>query len=109
MSRVDCYSIQQLMSPFIDSMVTSEETERVESHVALCQPCLRQLQSFISMRSLVARMEAPPMPADMVLETRVRLSHARNDNFLVRLENRLNNVLKPLVVPVLLGTSLTML
>jgi hypothetical protein len=45
----------------------------------------------------------------MVLETRVRLSHARNDNFLVRFENRLNNVLKPLVVPVLLGTSLTML
>jgi len=58
---------------------------------------------------LVARIEAPPVPEDMILETRVRLSHARNDNFLVRFENRLNNVLKPLVVPVLLGTSLTLL
>jgi hypothetical protein len=44
-----------------------------------------------------------------VLETRVRLSRARNDNFLVRLENRMHYVLKPLVVPVLLGTSVTML
>jgi hypothetical protein len=97
------------MSPFIDSMVTAEEASRVESHVAVCEPCRRQLQSFISMRSLVARIEAPPVPEDMILETRVRLSHARNDNFLVRFENRLNYVLKPLVVPVLLGTSLTML
>jgi hypothetical protein len=97
------------MSPFIDSMITAQEAERVESHVAVCAPCQRQLQSYISMRSLVARIEAPPLPEDMVLVTRVRLSHARNDNFLVRLENRLNNFLKPLVVPVLLGTSLTML
>jgi hypothetical protein len=97
------------MSPFIDSMVTAEEAERLESHVAVCGACRRQLQSYISIRSLVARVEAPPVPEDMVLETRVRLSRARNDNFLVRFENRLNNVLKPLVVPVLLGTSLTML
>jgi hypothetical protein len=97
------------MSPFIDSMVSVQEAERVESHVAVCPPCQRQLQSYISMRSLVARIEAPPAPEDMVLETRVRLSHARNDNFLVRLENRLNNLLKPLVVPVLLGICMTML
>jgi len=97
------------MSPFIDLMVTPEEAERVQSHVADCEPCQRQLQSYISMRSLVARIEVPPVPEDMVLETRVRLSHARNKNFLLRLENRLNYVLRPLIVPVLLGTSLTML
>jgi hypothetical protein len=97
------------MSPFIDSMVTAAEAERLESHVAACQPCQRQLQSYISMRSLVARIDVPPMPEDMVLETRVRLSHARNNNFLVRLENRLNNFLRPMIVPALLGAALTML
>jgi hypothetical protein len=74
-----------------------------------CGPCQRQLQSYISMRSLIARIEAPPQPEDMVLETRVRLSQARNHNFLVRLENRLNNLLKPLVVPSVLGICMTML
>jgi hypothetical protein len=97
------------MSPFIDSMVTAPEAERLQGHLADCEPCQRQLQSYISLRSLVARIEAPPVPEDMVLETRVLLSHARNTNFLVRLENRLNNVLKPMVVPVLFGVSLTML
>jgi hypothetical protein len=97
------------MSPFIDSMVTAEDSERLQSHVAACAPCRRMLQSYISVRNLIARIESPAVPEDMVLETRVRLSRARNDNFLVRFENRLNNVLKPLVVPVLLGVSVTML
>src|SRR5919197_2938127 len=109
MSTVECTSIQKLMSPFIDSMATAREGQLVESHVAVCPPCQRQLQSYISMRSLVARIEVPPLPEDMVLETRVRLSQARNDNYLVRFENRLNYVLKPMVVPVLLGISMTML
>jgi hypothetical protein len=110
MSRmVECSSIQKLMSPFIDSMVTVEEAERLESHVATCEPCQRNLQSYISLRNLVTGVEAPPLPEDMVLETRVSLSHARNKNFLIRLENRLKYVLKPMVAPVLLGTSLTML
>src|SRR5262245_26231476 len=109
MSTAECNSVQKLMSPFIDSMVTGKEAERLESHVAVCRPCQRQLQSYISVRSLVARIEVPPLPEDMVLETRVRLSQARNKNFLVRFENRLNNVLKPMIVPVLLGTALTML
>lgn len=109
MSTVECNPVLQLMSPFIDSMVSRAEAERVESHVAVCEPCQRQLQSYISMRSLVAQIEPPVLPEDLVLETRVQLSHARNDNFMVRLENRLNNALKPLVVPVLLGTCMTML
>src|SRR5262245_19450047 len=109
MSRAECGSIQNLMSPFIDSMVTAKEAERVESHVAACEPCLRQLQSYISMRSLIARIDTPPLPEDMVLETRVRLSHARNTNFLLRFENRLHNFLKPMIVPALFGTALTML
>jgi hypothetical protein len=98
-----------MMSPFIDSMVTAEEAECLELHVSACQPCQRQLQTFISMRSLLARIEKPALPEDMVLETRVKLSHERNRNFLVRLENRINYVLRPVVMPALLGVSLTIM
>ena len=109
MITLKCSAAEKLMSPFIDSMVTPQEAEGLEGHVRHCDPCRRQLQSFISMRSLMARIETPALPEDMVLETRVRLSHARYTNLLVRLENRLNYVLKPMVVPVVLGVSLTML
>jgi hypothetical protein len=106
---VECDSVKKLMSSFIDSMVTVEEAQRVESHIATCEPCQRHLQSYVSVRNLVAGIESPPLPEDMILETRVKLSHARNKNFLIRLENRLKYILRPMVVPVLLGTSLTML
>jgi len=109
MRILNCPAAEKLMSPFIDSMVTPREAESLEGHVRHCDPCRRQLQSFISMRSLMARIETPALPEDMVLETRVRLSQARNTNLLVRLENRLNYLLKPMVVPVVLGVSLTML
>jgi hypothetical protein len=105
----DCSSIQELMSPFIDSMVTAEETDRLETHLLKCEPCQRQLQSFISIRNLVARIEPIAPPEDLVLETRVKLSHERNRNYFDRLETHLNNVLKPLAIPALLGVSLTTL
>ena len=109
MSTMECASSKKLMSPFIDSMVTADEAERLQEHISFCEPCHRHLQSFISMRSLLARIETPALPEDMVLETRVRLSQERNKNVLARLENRFNYILKPMVVPVLLGVSLTML
>ena len=106
---LDCAEAQELMSPFIDSMSTPEETEGLELHLSACRPCQRQLQSFSSMRGLLARMERPAPPEDLMLETRVQLSHARNKSLLVKLEIGLNNVLKPIVIPALFGVSLTML
>jgi len=108
MSKV-CIKVQKLMSPFIDSMVTAVEAETVHSHVSTCDPCRRQLQSLISMRSLLTRIDKPVVPADLVLESRVRLSHARNRNLRVRLETRFNNILRPLAIPAILGVALTAL
>ena len=108
-STRECSKAHGLMSPFIDLMVTAREAEQLQRHVSLCEPCHRQLQSYISMRSLVARIETPALPEDLVLETRVKLSHDRNRNGLVRFENRLNYALKSLAVPALFGVSLTMI
>ena len=106
---VDCDGAQELMSPFIDSMATPEEVSRLELHLNECEPCQRQLQSFISVRSLLTRMEQPKPPEDMVLQTRVRLSQARNSNVLERLENRLSNALRPIAIPAVGGVCVTML
>src|SRR5205085_8068088 len=65
MRSMDCSSAQKLMSPFIDSMVTRLEAEELELHVGICQPCRRQLQSYKSMRSLLAGVDEPAVPEDM--------------------------------------------
>ena len=97
------------MSPFIDSMVTPAEAERVQAHVSTCEPCRRQLQSLVSMRNVLTRMEKPAVPEDLVLESRVKLSHERNRNLWIALETRFNNILKPVAIPAILGVSITML
>jgi hypothetical protein len=58
---------------------------------------------------MLARVEPAEAPEDLVLETRVKLSHARSRNCLDWFDTHVNNVLKPLAVPVVFGISLTML
>jgi Putative zinc-finger len=104
-----CSKIQKLMSPFIDSMVTAVDAEAVHAHVSTCEPCRRQLQTLISMRSLLTRMDKPAIPTDLILASRVRLSQERHKNLLIKLETRFSNILKPLAIPVIFGISLTTL
>jgi hypothetical protein len=106
---MSCKSAQALMSAFIDSMATANEASRLESHLEYCDACRRQLQSFISVRNLLARVEQPAPPEDLVLETRVKLSQARYSNYAERLENRITLILKPVLVPAFFGVSLTAL
>jgi hypothetical protein len=106
---LDCDGAQQLMSPFIDSMASPSEVAKLELHLVTCEPCQRQLQSFISIRNFLGRGERPAPPEDLALDTRVRLSQERHKNYIERLENRLSNVLRPLALPAIGGVSLTML
>jgi hypothetical protein len=43
-----------------------------------------------------------------VLDSRIRLSHERTRNDYDRWQNRLNNVLKPLAVPAVMGVTITL-
>lgn len=108
-SRIGCDAAMELMSPFIDSMVTPEEAECLRSHLSDCAPCGRQMQSYISLRNLVAGVEPVPVPEDLQLDTRVRLSRERLPNFRDRWQARVDNILRPLAVPALSGVALTVM
>ena len=106
---MNCKQARKLMSAFIDSMATPEDGARVETHVASCEPCQRQLQSYVSLKNLLLNVEEPVVPADLALKARVRLSHERSFDGLTNLRTRLSNSLKPFALPALLGTCLTCL
>jgi anti-sigma factor RsiW len=108
-SNIKCIEAEKLMSPYIDSMVEPEESERLEIHLESCEPCQRQLKSYISLRSMMAGIEQARPPKDLVLETRIRLSHARSASRLDAVRALLVNVLKPLAIPAASGVALTVL
>ena len=106
---VACETSLELMSPFIDSMIAAEDSEFLQSHLSGCKSCRRQLQSFISLRNLVAGVESVPLPEDLQLETRVKLSHERLNNTRERWEDWFNNIFKPFAMPAAMGVVVTLL
>lgn len=108
-TSISCDAALELMSPFIDSMVAADEAEYLRSHVEECASCRRQLQSFVSLRTLMAGSEPVGVPEDLHLETRVLLSHERSRNSRERWQTRLDNVLRPFAVPAAAGVALTVL
>jgi len=108
-SNIKCTEAEKWMSPYIDSMLETEESERLEQHLESCEPCQRQLKSYISLRSMLAGVEQANPPKDMVLETRILLSHARSASRLDAVRALLVNVLKPLAIPAVSGIAITAL
>jgi hypothetical protein len=108
-SNIKCSKATDLMSSYIDCMAEPEESRALESHLDTCEPCQRQLHSYISLRSMMASVEPMSPPEDLVMDTRVRLSHARSGGLFDRIEALMVNVLKPMVVPAVSGIALTVL
>ena len=107
--NISCEAALELMSPFIDSMVGVDEANSLRSHLSDCTPCRRQLQSFISLRTVMAGAEPLEVPEDLQLETRVRLSHARLRSHRDRWQARFDNILRPFAVPAFMGVVLTLI
>src|SRR5436190_10793822 len=106
---IGCDAAIELMSPFIDAMVTPEQSEGLRSHVQECASCSDQLQDFKSLRNMIAGMEPVPVPEDLQLDTRVKLSRERLPNDRNRWQARVDNNLKPFAVPALMGVALSLM
>jgi putative zinc finger protein len=106
-SNIKCSRARELMSSYIDCMAEPEESQLLEFHLDDCEPCQRQLHSYISLRSLMASIEPVRPPEDLAMDTRVRLSHARSGGLFDRIESLLVNVLKPVLIPAASGIALT--
>lgn len=108
-SNISCDAALEFISPFIDSMVSAEQAETLRAHLADCARCRRELQSLASLRTLMAGVEPIPVPEDLQLETRIKLSHARSRNVREWWQSRIDNVLKPFAIPAVMGVVVTVI
>ena len=107
--KISCRQAQKIMSPFIDSATDPQEADQLQSHLYSCEPCQRQLQSYVSVRNLVRSVESPHTPPDLGLEIRVRHSQQRNPRKLAGYRVRVANALRPVAIPALLAACSTVL
>jgi hypothetical protein len=109
LSIISCDAALELISPFIDSMVSADQADSLRAHLSGCHRCRRELQSLASLRTVMAGVEPVPVPEDLQLETRIKLSHARSRNVREWWQSRVDNVLKPFAIPAVMGVFVTLL
>jgi len=107
-NSISCDTARELISPFIDSAVSSPDADTLRLHLSDCPDCRHELQSLASLRTLMAGVEPVAVPEDLQLETRILLSHERSRNVRAWWQNRIDNVLKPFAVPAVMGVMLTL-
>ena len=68
-----CAHCEQMMQPYLDHVLTDEEKEQAEAHLAECEQCRRRYRFEESLRIYVRKAADEPMP----VELRLKLSALR--------------------------------
>lgn len=68
-----CQRVRELLSPYIDLVLTDEERNRVEEHLAACESCRKDLAELQSAVNRIREMEKFEAPSDFMSKLHERL------------------------------------
>ena len=69
MSFIDpCAHCEEMMQPYLDHVLTDEEMNRAEEHLAECEQCRRRYRFEESLRVYVRQATSEQMPATLRLK-----------------------------------------
>ena len=60
-----CAHCEEMMQPYLDHVLTDEEKEEAEAHLAECEPCRRRYRFEESLRVYVRKAATEQMPAEL--------------------------------------------
>ncbi|MCR6546091.1 anti-sigma factor family protein [Dehalobacterium formicoaceticum] len=69
-----CEKIQDMLSPYLDQVLSQEETASVEKHLATCPDCRRELEDLKKTSKLMQNMPEIPLPTDFQRDLHHQLS-----------------------------------
>ena len=109
---MECSTVKQRVSAYLDDAVTAEEGRLVERHLNTCRECALQTEWYSSMRERLRRLPPRPAPPELatrlrVLASKVRMESAggatRWSRLRDRLELSLHHLMRPLALPAVGG------
>ena len=60
-----CAHCEEMMQPYLDHVLTDEEKEEAEAHLAECEPCRRRYKFEESLRVYVRKAATEQMPTEL--------------------------------------------
>jgi len=95
----NCLEIRNHFSDYLDDQCTQEARKSVRYHLSFCEVCSEQLEQWQSVREELRALPRRQVPPELALRLRVQMSQRLHRNFLSFLWVRLENALKPLLIP----------
>jgi hypothetical protein len=94
-----CLEIRNHFSDYLDDLCTQEARKSIRYHLSFCDVCREQLEQWQSVREELRALPRQEVPPDLALRLRVQMSQRLYKNPLSPLWVRLENALKPLLIP----------
>jgi hypothetical protein len=94
-----CVEIRNHFSDYVDGVCAPETMKSIRFHLAYCHACREELEGWQSLQASLRALPRRRVPSDLALRLRVRMSHQLHSNPLTQLWVRLENALKPLLIP----------
>jgi anti-sigma factor (TIGR02949 family) len=105
-SQMNCNTVQELLSPYLDGTVTGTEMQAVRQHFDTCPACSQEYSLLQHTQRLLASAGRPHVPADLGLKLRLAISREAAETRRPRYEGlrlRLENALHAFMVPATVG------
>ena len=95
----NCLEIRNHFSDYLDDLCTQEARKSIRYHLSFCDVCREQLEQWQSVREELRALPRQQVPPDLALRLRVQMSQRLYKNPLAPLWVRIENALKPLLIP----------
>ncbi len=94
-----CVEIRNHFSDYLDDLCTQEARKSIRYHLSFCDVCQEQLGQWQSVREQLRALPRRQVSPELALRLRVQVSQRLHRNHLSDLWVRLENALKPLLIP----------
>lgn len=110
--RMECGSVRQRVSAYLDDALSAEERRLLKRHLNSCRECALESEQFSQLRGRLRSLPKRMPPADLTTRLRVVASKVRMESFggaspwnrwWDRVELSLHNLMRPLALPAVGG------
>jgi anti-sigma factor RsiW len=110
---MSCGRIRRSLAGYLDGALEAWEQTAVRQHLAVCDACRAELDAYWRLSRALGQVEPAEAPADLAMRIRVAVSRACAHGWRERAASQarllFENLVQPLLVPVLGGIAVAML